>query len=519
MVKNKSSLGGILSAPFRFVWWLLKKKLFIGFLLGILAIVTFDMGLKYSSTDQFCDICHVHPDATSTFKQGSHYDNSQGIFVHCVECHLPPKESLCYLPEKARLGIRDAYGKFIKDTSKIDWEAKSRLEHAVTHTFKESCIRCHQNLFPRGLTPKGEDAHLYYTQKPDQLHCINCHLHVGHYSKETETVGLAMEETTIRTLFTKAAELTTFENYTEYVPGTSVQFDMIAIPGGVFTMGSPQDESYRQTDEGPVRSVRVSQFWMGKTEVSWDEFEAYYRKNVTEGRTTDRRLASSQAGSKLDGLTGPTPPYGNPDQGWGKGNRPAITMTHFTAQKYCEWLSTVTGKKYRMPTEAEWEYACRGGKQAPYFFAGDPGKFTAQNWWNQLFGADTTVINSYAIYNSNSQIRTWPPEKVKPNPFGLLHMAGNVKEFCSDWYSADAYNSYPEGAEITDPTGPASGTEHVIRGGSYQSDAAEVRSAARDHTRQEQWMMTDPQVPKSLWWYSDCKDVGFRVVCEFGDIK
>jgi formylglycine-generating enzyme required for sulfatase activity len=104
---------------------------------------------------------------------------------------------------------------------------------------------------------------------------------------------------------------------------------------------------------------------------------------------------------------------------------------------------------------------------------------------------------------------------VKSNPFGLVHMLGNVKEFCLDWYDSDIYATYPD--HIKNPEGPPEGTEHVIRGGSYNSDAADVRISKRDHTRHDAWMVTDPQIPKSLWWYSDNNEVGFRVVCEYSE--
>ena len=133
---------------------------------------------------------------------------------------------------------------------------------------------------------------------------------------------------------------------------------------------------------------------------------------------------------------------------------------------------------------------------------------------NKIFGVDTTNINTYAIYMENSPARTQLPDATKPNPFGLLNMLGNVAEFCSDWYAPDTYASYTDGV-ITDPTGPESGTEHVIRGGAYLSDARYLRCAARDFTLTEDWMRTDPQIPQSIWWYSDCTHVGFRVVCEF----
>jgi formylglycine-generating enzyme required for sulfatase activity len=94
----------------------------------------------------------------------------------------------------------------------------------------------------------------------------------------------------------------------------------------------------------------------------------------------------------------------------------------------------------------------------------------------------------------------------------MVDMLGNVREFCLDWYAPDAYSHLS--GEATDPRGPESGKEHVVRGGSYLTDAADLRCAARDHTREDDWLLTDPQSPKSIWWYSDVTDVGFRVVRE-----
>lgn len=105
---------------------------------------------------------------------------------------------------------------------------------------------------------------------------------------------------------------------------------------------------------------------------------------------------------------------------------------------------------------------------------------------------------------------------VKPNPFGLINMSGNVAEFCSDIYRPGSY-SFFEATGADNPENQGEGTEHVVRGGSYLSKAGELRSANRDYTRTTSWLRTDPQVPKSIWWYSDCFHVGFRVVCEFDE--
>jgi formylglycine-generating enzyme required for sulfatase activity len=190
-------------------------------------------------------------------------------------------------------------------------------------------------------------------------------------------------------------------------------------------------------------------------------------------------------------------------------------MTYYAAEKYCEWLSLVTGKTYRLPTEAEWEYAARGGTTGPYFFGGEVKDYADVGLRARLFGVDTSVINSYAVYMRNSQGRSQLPEMVRPNPFGLKNMLGNVAEFCQDIYIEDAYTKVP--GPVSDPVVVAGGQEHVIRGGSFLSDAVELRVTARSKTNHDAWLRTDPQIPKSLWWYSDCYHVGFRVVCEYDD--
>ena len=490
-------------------------KIFI-FLSGIVTIIAFDWIVDYTSSNSFCESCHVHPQATTSWKLSTHFDNKSGVAINCVQCHLPPG-GFDYLAAKVQTGLRDVYSSLFKDTDKINWELKSSRAFAVNHVYKASCISCHSNLFPRTLSKKGEEAHFYYDRKPDELRCINCHLEVGHFhEKPPELLSGDSEKEDQKTIFIKAAKVDSFTNYIETIPGTSIAFEMIAIPGGTFMIGSPESEDYRDTDEGPQREIAISPFWMERHEVTWDEYEAFYKETKSEGRSEDQYRFVKNV-KELDGATGPTPAYGNPDQGWGKGERPAITMTHYATRRYCDWLSNKTGKKYRLPTEAEWEYAARGQTKSAYFFAGSPTQFSQQRFWNKLFGVDTTNINSYLIYFVNSDGKSHIPSRVKTNPFGLINTLGNVKEFCRDWYAPDTYMKYPGGRKIIDPTGPSQGKEYVIRGGSYLNDADNVRAADRDHTKTVRWMRTDPQIPKSLWWYSDCADVGFRVVCEVGN--
>lgn len=431
--------------------------------------------------------------------------------MHCIECHLPPAGH-GKLWQKTRTGIRDIYGALFKDVENINWEQKSSLEFASHHTFEESCIKCHENYFPIGLSTDGEDAHLYYVDNSDELHCINCHLSTGHFSENVHAQNVDFGKDILPdTIYSEPAKITSFEDYTEYIPGTAVSFEMKAIPGGSFLIGSPDSEAGRDPDEGPQVRVEVSPFFMAEVEVSWNEYLAFFTETASEGRTTHNAM------EEVDAISGPTPPWGDPSQGWGKGDRPAITMSHFAARVYCRWLSQKTGKKYRLPTEAEWEYAARGGTEGPYFFEGNSKDYTSEGFLKKIFGTDTSVINSYAVYRENSRGMSSQPGEVKPNAFGLKHMTGNVSEFCQDYYKPDIYSLYPEG--VKDPKGPETGEEYVIRGGSFNADAGDLRMASRDFTRTAAWLKTDPQMPKSVWWYSDAIHVGFRVVCEFESAK
>jgi formylglycine-generating enzyme required for sulfatase activity/nitrate/TMAO reductase-like tetraheme cytochrome c subunit len=480
-----------------------------GFIIAILIVFSGNKAVKATNTDEFCNSCHVHPHSTNSWKLSTHYDNKRGIVVHCVECHLPT-EGFYKFSEKVKTGLRDVYGTIFKDVSELDWEEMSKLEHAVHHTYETSCINCHKNLFPLGLSQKGEEAHYYYENNEESLHCINCHLGVGHYSETTvhaQNVDFGVDKVT-DTIYSVAAEIQGFENFTEFIPGTDVSFNMIAIPGGNFSMGSPETEKMRDEDEGPQVEVEVSSFFMAELEVSWDEYLAFFTETSSQGRMSESEINNS----KTDAISGPTPPWGAPDQGWGKDKRPAITMSHYAASVYCEWLSKKTGKKYRLPTEAEWEYAARGGTQGPYFFPGSAVDYTKKGIINKIFGVDTAIINSYVIYVENSQSKSAEPDAVLANPFGLKHILGNVSEFCSDYYDNDIFVSYD--ALVKNPVGPDTGDEFVVKGGAYKSDASDVRCASREASQTAAWLNTDPQMPKSKWWYSDQTHVGFRVVCE-----
>jgi formylglycine-generating enzyme required for sulfatase activity len=245
-----------------------------------------------------------------------------------------------------------------------------------------------------------------------------------------------------------------------------------------------------------VRDVTLTQFWMGQVEVTWEEFDAFVAQRKLGSPTVrNQREAPMQSYfGILSELTGKT--YRSPDQRWGKGTRPVLGLTHAAATLYTEWLSEVTGKKYRLPTEAEWEYAYRAGTTGPHPVPADGS------------------IADYAIYRENSGSVPHPTRTAKPNAWGLYGMMGNARELCLDWYAPEAYAQSSTSPSV-DPKGPPSGTEHVIRGGSFTSSKTDLRAAARDYTRSDEWSVTDPRWQKSPYWYTDVADVGFRVVRQF----
>lgn len=502
----------------------LKGKIYIlllGGLLGIILTVGAYKTSLYFSTDESCMKCHVHPHVEDSWKLSKHVNNGSGVKTHCVACHLPPQNNTwAHYKAKVRLGVKDTWSYLTKDSADFDWDGKSELEHAVTYIPNESCKECHQNLFPEGITDNAITAHLYYeeNEKKLDLQCISCHLDAGHYnpnynhSKMEGIPGMkAMAVTDTSLFFKEATPVTSFTDYTEQIPGTPLSFRMKAIPGGTFRMGSTEKEAFHKSDEAPVRQVTIRPFFMAEVEVTWDQYWAFYGNTMSEGRTPPETVYARNSDPEVDAISGPTPPFGFPDQGWGGGDRPAITMTHYGAEIFCQWLSEKTGKKYRLPTEAEWEYAARGGTETPYFFGGDPKDFSDRGFWRKFCDAKTDSISTYVIYSKNSKNRTQEPDRVKANPFGLKNMLGNVMEYCADKYDPDAYSK--SGEQVTDPC-VTDGTEWVVRGGNYTSDAADLRSAARSHTLHEAWLKTDPQQPKSIWWYSDIRGIGFRVVCE-----
>jgi formylglycine-generating enzyme required for sulfatase activity len=269
---------------------------------------------------------------------------------------------------------------------------------------------------------------------------------------------------------------------------------MLPIPGGEFSMGNPSTVPGFQPDEGPVHKVKISPFWMERCEVTWNEYELFMYPD--EEKRTRATEPTDAAGDKLaDAVTHPSKPYVEMSFGMGKDGFPAISMTQHAANKYCQWLSAKTGHFYRLPTEAEWEYACRAGTTTTYFFGDDAGKLPEYGWFEQ-----------------NSDFKYQKVGKKKPNPWGLHDMCGNVVEWMLDQYDPEYYKQCAGNSVTVDPWNKATKPyPHAVRGGSWDDEAVKCRSGARRGSDRA-WKMQDPQLPKSVWYFSDAQFVGFRIV-------
>jgi formylglycine-generating enzyme required for sulfatase activity len=301
---------------------------------------------------------------------------------------------------------------------------------------------------------------------------------------------------------TLAAEKKLPKKYTETVTtkdGEKISFEMVLIPGGSFLMGSPVDEAGRLDDEGPQHKVRLDSFYLCQKEATIKIFMAYYRETVTAKRdffAVEEAKKDKEQESKddVDVITGPTPVYGDMTMGY-EDTHPAIGITWHNAMTFCRWLSKKTGKKYHLPTEAEWEYACRAGTTSAFSFGDDPKKLGDFGWYEDTADSETNPVG-----------------KKKPNAWGLYDMSGNVCEWVHDFYSPTAYKEAAKKSLSVNPKGPKTGELHVARGGDYSCSADKLRCAARTF-EQDWWRSGDPQIPKSIWWLPEMDFIGFRVAC------
>ncbi|TWU26713.1 Serine/threonine-protein kinase pkn1 [Novipirellula galeiformis] len=281
------------------------------------------------------------------------------------------------------------------------------------------------------------------------------------------------------------------KRYAEPIEHTELAIEMVPIKGGTFTMGTPESEADRNEDEGPQHEVTVDPFWMGKYEITWDQYDVW-SEQMDQRRRQMLSIPASPRDALVDGVSKPTEPYTDMSFGMGKERYPAISMTQHAARTFCKWLSAKTGRYYRLPTEAEWEYAARAGTQTAYSFGDDPEQ-----------------LDDYAWYFDNSDDAYHEVGQKKPNPWGLYDMHGNVAEWVLDQYVADFYSQNPK---IKNPLAiPSTLYPRVVRGGGWDDDPDMLRCGVREGSSEE-WKEQDPQLPQSIWYLTDAQGVGFRVV-------
>ena len=289
-------------------------------------------------------------------------------------------------------------------------------------------------------------------------------------------------------------EIIAQENYIEQIQGNDYKLPMQFISSGSFTIGSPKFEQRHFGDEGPQHQVSVDGFWMGQFEITWDLYNLFVSRELDGNQISNSE--DSEVNIDVDGVSGATTPYVEMSFGMGIDNYPAICMTQLAAVKFCEWLSAMTGRFYRLPTEAEWEYACRAGTETAF-----------------SFGDDSSQLEEYAWYAENSNDKYQEVGSKKPNPWGLYDMHGNVAEWTLDHYIPTVY-----GQRIAGVSNPLAEGQKVypktVRGGSWMDSPNRLRSAARRPSTKK-WKKRDPQIPKSKWWHTDAPFVGFRVVRPF----
>ena len=254
--------------------------------------------------------------------------------------------------------------------------------------------------------------------------------------------------------------------YKAEIPGTDVPYEMVPIPAGKFTMG----DNARGKDEAPEHEVAIEPFWMAVREVTWNEYRLFMFATLS-GEVAGNNIA-------VDAVSRPTKPYVEMSFGMGTEGYPAISMTHHAASKYAEWLSAKTGHFYRLPTEAEWEYACKANAPAP------------------------TDLAEVAVFKKGQYVQVGTK---KPNAFGLYDMLGNVMEWTTDQYYADAYKDpkpwYPSKTSYP----------HTARGGSWADKPERVNCTAR-FPSDASWKQQDPNLPKSIWYHTDALGLGFRLI-------
>lgn len=274
-------------------------------------------------------------------------------------------------------------------------------------------------------------------------------------------------------------ELTTYE---KLIPGTQLKFRMIPVKAGTFLMGAVKGDKNAAPDEVPARQITLSAYYIGAFEVTYDEYDAFFKDEEFSRNVT------------TDAITRPSPPYIDLTLAMGKeGGFPANSMSQYGALMYCRWLYKKTGEFYRLPTEAEWEYACRAGSATIY-----------------PFGNNAAELEKFAWFQSDSNDKYHKVGEKAPNAWGIYDMLGNVAEWTMDQYDEKYFVNTSTASR--DPLIPATARHpRTVKGGDYQDPAKDLRSSARLRSNLD-WNRRDPQIPRSRWWNADAPFIGFRLV-------
>lgn len=289
--------------------------------------------------------------------------------------------------------------------------------------------------------------------------------------------------------------------YTAMLPGTEIAYEMVPVPAGTLRWGSSLTETGREATEGPQVDVKLEPFWIGKYEVTWKEYKQFMGLYSVFKEFEAQGIRKVTEENEIDAVTVPTELY-EPTFTYEKGDddrMPAVTMTHFSAKQYTKWLTIVSGRQYRLPGEAEWEYACRAGTTTAFSFGDDPG-----------------MLKDYAWFADNSELHNQKVGSKKPNPWGLYDMHGSAAEWVADQL---APTGYAHVAGVKNPNNltairwPNVAFPRVVRGGHWGASAEECRSASRLGSDYDDWKKRDPNIPLSPWWTTNdpSRGVGFRL--------
>lgn len=316
------------------------------------------------------------------------------------------------------------------------------------------------------------------------------------------------QDSTETTVQNQSEEKREVVEYSAAIPGSEEEIEMVLVPGGTFPMGP--------FENGAVQEVKVDSFWIGKYEITWNEYNLFRNEVLEDIRTqvykelygvdieadaVSSPTLTEEALSLLrdndvpaDIISLPSPPYADMTAGMGTDGFPAVSMTHYAAFMFTKWLTVKTGDFYRLPTEAEWEYACRAATSDEY----EPITNTAE-------------LDQFAWHRENSDRQYHKPGEKAPNELEIYDMLGNVMEWTFDQYYED-YASQLENESADNPFfKPTELYPRAVRGSSWM-DPATSASCLQRRGSNPNWKRRDPQLPKSLWWHTNAPFVGIRVV-------